>query len=303
MNANASGSTTITGPYYQTDVGLTTTNGSPIITGVPDTTKLSRGDYVTISTGFPASTIARVEDFTSTTVTLDTNATSNTTGAVLTTTSPLFERWGRILDKDFSVSYAQAAGTNEIIVENSDTTSTANAKLHAKTTGDGGGNPSVHLEIPGFGSISLGLDNARTNNPAVLAYAGVLTSGILMDLYPAANGGMQAKVRLQTAEGSNVASANDLTLGTAGNFFTITGSTTINGIATANWQSGAVIRLKFSGPPLLKHNTAPSAGFGKLLLNGSTDLGPATGVVLTAGSVLTFLFDGTNWNECSRMIR
>jgi hypothetical protein len=276
-----------------------TTNGSPVLTSVPTLTNLKRGDFISVSGGFPAGTYPQVLSYDATfaTITLDTAATSSVGGVTAAHSTPLFERYGRTLDKDFSVSYAQAAGTNEVICENTDGTATAHAKLHAKTTGDGGGNPSVHLEVPGFGSISLGIDNALANNPGVLAYAGILTSGQLMYLYPAANGGLLANVRLQTKEGANVASAGDLTLGTAGNFFTITGTTTINGIAIANWQSGAVIRLKFNGALTLTHNGAPSAGFGKLLLNGSANGSP------TAGSVYTFLFDGTNWNETSKMVR
>jgi hypothetical protein len=297
------------------------TNGSAVITGLADTSDFNVGDFVTASAGFPSTVIPyKITAKTASTVTLSLNATSSQTGITIqavagveldsnanatvaapgitvTTPDPLFERFGRALDKDFSVSYAQTGATNEISVENTGTGAADHAKLHAKTTGDGGGNPSVHLEVPGFGSISLGVDNSLANNPGVLAYAGILTSGQLMYLYPAANGGMQANARWQDKEGANVASAGDLTLGTGGNFFQLTGTTTINGIAIANWQSGAVVTLKFGGALTLTHNGAPSGGFGKLLMNGSVN------AAATAGSVFTFRFDGTNWNEQSRMVR
>ena len=100
--------------------------------------------------------------------------------------------------------------------------------------------------------------------------------------------------RLETAKGSNVTAANDTTLFSNGNVFTITGNTQINGIATADWQSGSVVILIFSGTPTVKHNTAASAGFASLLLSGSADL------VAAANTVLQLVYDGTNWQEVTR---
>lgn len=100
--------------------------------------------------------------------------------------------------------------------------------------------------------------------------------------------------RILGGKGANIAAANDLTLGTDGSVFTITGNTTINGIATAGWTSGSVARLIFTGTPTVKHNTAASAGFASLLLSASIDLGA------TNNTVLSFLYDGTYWQECER---
>jgi len=102
--------------------------------------------------------------------------------------------------------------------------------------------------------------------------------------------------RVQLSKGANVASAGDLTLGSAGNSFSITGTTTINAITTTNWQAGSVIRLIFASTPTVKNNTAGGASTAKMLLNGGVDFSA------TANDVLTLIYDGTNWLECSRSI-
>lgn len=101
---------------------------------------------------------------------------------------------------------------------------------------------------------------------------------------------------MQLSKGANVASAGDLTLGSAGNSFSITGTTTINAITTTNWQAGSIIILIFASTPTVKHNTAGGASTAKMLLNGGVDF------VASANDVLTLIYDGTNWLECSRSI-
>ena len=102
--------------------------------------------------------------------------------------------------------------------------------------------------------------------------------------------------RVELSKGANVASAGDLTLGSAGNSFSITGTTTINAITTTSWQAGSVIRLIFASTPTVKNNTAGGASTAKMLLNGGVDFSA------TANDVLTLIYDGTNWLECSRSI-
>lgn len=103
--------------------------------------------------------------------------------------------------------------------------------------------------------------------------------------------------RFQQAKGANVASANDLTLGTDGNSFTITGNTQINAIATANWQAGARFVLLLTGTPTLKHDTAGGAGTAKMKLASSLDFTPAAG-----DTRMEFWYDGTVFWELSRTI-
>jgi len=109
-----------------------------------------------------------------------------------------------------------------------------------------------------------------------------------------ANGYTNMTNRLATAF-ATVASANNLTL-TTGNVFSITGTTTVNAITTTNWQAGSIIILIFASTPTVKNNTAGGASTAKMLLNGGVDFSA------TANDVLTLIYDGTNWLECSRSI-
>ena len=109
-----------------------------------------------------------------------------------------------------------------------------------------------------------------------------------------ANGYTNMTNRLETAF-ATVASANNLTL-TTGNVFAITGTTTVNAITTTNWQAGSIIILIFASTPTVKNNTAGGASTAKMLLNGGVDFSA------TANDVLTLIYNGTNWLECSRSI-
>lgn len=106
--------------------------------------------------------------------------------------------------------------------------------------------------------------------------------------------------RLTPAQGADVASANDLTLGTDGNVFEITGTTQINAITTAGWTLGSYITMIFASTPTVKHNTAGGAGTAVILLAGAADF------VATAGDTLTLCYSeqgGTNaWREISRAV-
>lgn len=99
---------------------------------------------------------------------------------------------------------------------------------------------------------------------------------------------LQSKALLQ-AKGADVASAAALAIGTDGNYFAVTGTTTITSIATR--QAGTVITLRFDGALTLTHNAT------SLILQGATNLTTA------AGDVLTFVSEGAgNWREKSRRL-
>lgn len=101
---------------------------------------------------------------------------------------------------------------------------------------------------------------------------------------------------IHNAKGADVASANDLTLGSDGNTFIITGNTQINAITTAQWSAGDKICLIFSGTPTVKHNTAGGVGTAVILLAGSVDL------VAAANTILSLVYDGTQFQETSRKV-
>lgn len=108
------------------------------------------------------------------------------------------------------------------------------------------------------------------------------------------NGSLVLVGRLQGDKGADVASATDVTLGSDGNYFDITGTTQIDTIVATGWQAGSVIILQFDGSVTVKHNTA--GGGASLLLAGSSDFSA------TANDTLQLVYDGTTWREVSRTV-
>lgn len=158
--------------------------------------------------------------------------------------------------------------------------------------------------IIGLGGSTQGmLFRTAANGLAVRAFPGTsndmnfrAADDTIMLQNPNATTILQAQTRFETKQGSNIVSANDLTLLGDGNIFPVSLNTTINGIATANWQAGSVVSMHFSGTPTVKHSTAASAGFASFKLSGSVDL------VAAADTILTVYFDGTYWQELSRKV-
>lgn len=108
-------------------------------------------------------------------------------------------------------------------------------------------------------------------------------------------GGIQlTSSRLRQAQGASQACANDITLGSDGNLFLLTGNTNLQRLATAGWQAGSVVWLQFSGTPTVVRAVAGGGGFASILLTGGANL------VCTANTLLGLVYDGTNWNEIAR---
>lgn len=126
-----------------------------------------------------------------------------------------------------------------------------------------------------------------TGTAQTTATTGLIFKGI--------DGSLRSSRRIEAAKGANIVAANDLTLGGDGNSFTITGNTTINAITTANWQSGSVIILIFTGTPTVKNATAGGAGTAQFKLLNGVDF-----TISKNPTVMTFLYDGTNFLEVSR---
>ena len=89
---------------------------------------------------------------------------------------------------------------------------------------------------------------------------------------------MNSKI-LKMAKGIDVASGTSITLGEDGNFFDITGTTTIQTITAK--QAGTVVWLQFDGTLTLTHST------------GNLELLSDMGV--DAGDCVCLVCDGTNW--------
>ena len=101
--------------------------------------------------------------------------------------------------------------------------------------------------------------------------------------------------RLLMDKGTDTGSSDAVTLPADGNFFDITGTTTINHIINTGWQDGAIIILHFDGVVTLTHNAGGAAGAEEdLFLIGNTNYTTA------AGDILTFVLSTNGWEEISR---
>tara|TARA_R110001592_G_scaffold6738_1_gene36192 strand:+ start:1570 stop:2760 length:1191 start_codon:yes stop_codon:yes gene_type:complete len=100
----------------------------------------------------------------------------------------------------------------------------------------------------------------------------------------------------KTIKGTDIASATNITIGTSGNTFDVTGTTTIQHFDNANWVVGSVISLHFDGAVTLTNNAGGLSGNqANILLSGDANFTTAT------GDILTFLLhDSTSWQEISR---
>lgn len=109
--------------------------------------------------------------------------------------------------------------------------------------------------------------------------------------------GFRSTFRLEENQGVVAASASTLTLGTGGNYFHVSGTTTISFLTTTNWQAGSRIDLYFDGALTVVHAaTSPPANTFPFRLVGGVNLSAA------AGSKLTLRLDSTlsQWVEISR---
>ena len=101
---------------------------------------------------------------------------------------------------------------------------------------------------------------------------------------------------LKQIKGTDVASADSITLQADGNTFDVTGTTTINHITSTNWIVGSVMILHFDGAVTLTNNAGGLSGAEcNILLSGDVNY------TTSAGDILTLLLhDSTNWQEISR---
>lgn len=103
--------------------------------------------------------------------------------------------------------------------------------------------------------------------------------------------------RLKTAKGQDVASVDEITLGANGNYFDITGTTTINHINKTDWPAGTSVILQFDASVTVTHNASSPAGTeASILLAGGVDFSA------TPDDTLQLVYDGTTWREVSRTV-
>jgi hypothetical protein len=106
------------------------------------------------------------------------------------------------------------------------------------------------------------------------------------------NGNLAVIGRICGAKGSDIASGTNITLG-SGNYFDITGTTTINTIASTDWTLGSIVVLQFDASVTVTHDGAGTGA--SIVLSGAGNFSA------TAGDTLTLIYDG-NWREIARTV-
>ena len=95
----------------------------------------------------------------------------------------------------------------------------------------------------------------------------------------------------QEDKGTDVTAATNITLGTDGNYYVITGNTAIVSIIHAQAQPGTAIRLKFSVTPIVTHSATD------LILPGGAN------ITMAAGNVMELVNIDTNKWRCTNILK
>jgi len=130
------------------------------------------------------------------------------------------------------------------------------------------------------------LVNGNVDNDNIKASAGIVATKLNLATIAQAiamNASLTMGSIFKFAKGADVASATTTTLGADGNFFDITGTTTITSVTAKT--AGTIVILQFDG--ILTFTDGSN-----LKLNGD--------FATAAGSVIALISDGTNWFEVSR---
>ena len=157
----------------------------------------------------------------------------------------------------------------------------------------------VIMDIHGINSPAASIGNVETTYLSVTTNA-LINNNLYSNRLNVGNdaligGDLSITGRLQGAKGADVSSMSGITLGN-GNYFDITGNTTINTMTDTNWQAGSVVTLQFVTGLTVTHDSGGSSPNADFLLEGGVPF------VTTAGDTLTIIFDGTDWRETSRSV-
>lgn len=122
------------------------------------------------------------------------------------------------------------------------------------------------------------------------------TSGnVVLAPAAAATAAVTTPTRFEQAKGTTVVTASctsgDCTFPGDGNFFLVSGTTTVDGFATAGWQAGSIVTLTFDGNLTLNNAGTVAGGFADLRLVA------AGNVSATALDIIMLVYDGTSWMQ------
>lgn len=155
----------------------------------------------------------------------------------------------------------------------------------------------THLTAAQASALTLGLNSVlhfHASDRDRANHTGVQDASTIGDFLLAVNKVTQNAHR----QGVAITAANNLTPGTDGDYFQVSGATQINLLDVTSLLGGAWITLKFNSTPTVKHNQGASGNFKPILLAGAADF------VATANDTLTLRYDATDakWYETSRAV-
>ncbi len=140
----------------------------------------------------------------------------------------------------------------------------------------------------------LGVSGNDTNIGLSLASKGTGVITMLNDAV--AQGDLLMGDRFEGNQGPDIASATSIILGD-GNYFDITGTTTINHMRFLGWQAGSIVTLQFDASVTVTHNAGTNpANTVSFFLAGAVDFSA------TADDTLTVVYDGAFWREVCRSV-
>lgn len=150
--------------------------------------------------------------------------------------------------------------------------------------------------LAGGGGGGIGGSTGATDNRLLRADgaggATVQSSAVSVD----DTGNVTLPARLLGKQGANVASDTDIVFGN-GNYFVVTGTTTISSVLSTGWTGGSIVVLQFAASVTVEHASG-SGTFDVILLAGAANFSA------TAGDTLVLVFDSGNsaWREISRTV-
>ncbi|MDO8427837.1 MAG: hypothetical protein Q7S92_01360 [Candidatus Diapherotrites archaeon] len=184
---------------------------------------------------------------------------------------------------------ASSAGAGDFITSGRIYTANISSFNASLSAGDIGINGDIYLR---GGDI---LDDSSTNAIRIGSNTDLTDLNVSKDLnasHVQVHGDLRVKQRILGAKGADVSSGNSITLGN-GNYFDITGTSTIDCVSIAGWTAGSQVMLQFDSAAAVTNNGS-CGGSGAVDLNVNFNA--------SSGDILTLVTDGTNWFEVTRSV-
>ena len=306
--------------------GNITNDANGIQFGTRSTARVTIDDQglVGIGTAFPSSTLHVVGDLIAGTSTLSLSyLTATNTPDIFAFTSDLNSSTIRSSRRALNLTLGTSSSkTFQPSITNDIDFGTSTRRWKSGTFGTGGISTNGLLSVTGAGNSSMsgGLDVTGDVTAGTLSVTGLFSAGgVDSDWVPFTDDGtfslgiptssiaghrwdlLVLAGTAVTNRGSNIASAATLALGNDGNYFHITGNTTISAISMSDnsgqaFQSGVSVTLEFEGSPTLVHS---DDGGADLILEGGVNH------KVVPGEVMIFVADegvsgSSQWREVSR---